>query len=482
MTELREIVQRLADAVGRLDDSTHLVVSRAGSDRFVDEEGSNRFVQFARSGPVLRAESVGERYLSGHDHLSGAQRDALTRLGWQDPDESGNHWRQWEAPLPLRDVAAFALETLEYVHGAQDVEQLRFDAAPTVLAPLTGGFAPDPRTLRMGYWDYDPTQALTCPSCAWTGTAGDHDEIHHDVVDVHCPSCERVLVVAALPTLEETRAAAAAGNPRATAGLADIEDQARARDRARASLLTDPSELPELEGDVLVIDWDVEGAEPDLEQVLRHDGVVLWREVAFYESYRRFEEVFVILQTRYGSRFAGLRPTKDSELYLYGDRLSSPAIVESLNRSVSRSSTSDGEVLAELARMLGADSRDVAAALPTPTSEIDIDDPDGTRWLACGDPALVLVGIRSDEVVIAEPEVRWSGHTPVLQVRAESAVLSDPSQQTTAHLERAASAVADERLRRFHECVDCGESNPPEWMTSGRLCHGCAQRHHGVVF
>jgi hypothetical protein len=60
----------------------------------------------------------------------------------------------------------------------------------------------------------------------------------------------------------------------------------------------------------------------------------IWRELAYYEGYRRFAAVFEILRERYGSRLAEVRPTPASELYLYGDKLSAPDTIDALNASL----------------------------------------------------------------------------------------------------------------------------------------------------
>ena len=70
-------------------------------------------------------------------------------------------------------------------------------------------------------------------------------------------------------------------------------------------------------------------------------GREIWRELAYFEGYTRFEKVFAILGERYGSRFREVRPTPESELYLYGDRLSAPDIVRRLNATLSESSSAD---------------------------------------------------------------------------------------------------------------------------------------------
>ena len=120
------------------------------------------------------------------------------------------------------------------------------------------------------------------------------------------------------------------------AELADMEEEARRRKARMATLLAAPEQLPDLSGDDLVIEWDLTDEDGEGVQVLRHEGEVIWREAGFYESYKRFEEVFEILQQRYGERFRELRPTRHSEVWLYGDRLSAPHVVDALNKSLQR--------------------------------------------------------------------------------------------------------------------------------------------------
>jgi hypothetical protein len=76
--------------------------------------------------------------------------------------------------------------------------------------------------------------------------------------------------------------------------------------------------------------------------VLRHAGVEIWRELAYWEGYTRFETVFAILRERYGRRLREVRPTDASELYLYGDCLTAPRTVTRLNATLSESSSAEG--------------------------------------------------------------------------------------------------------------------------------------------
>lgn len=194
------------------------------------------------------------------------------------------------------------------------------------------------------WWDYDRGSPLSCPGCGWTGTSStDLKELFTELLEVSCPECERVLQYVVFPTLQETREAAAAGNQRAIAGLPEIEAEHEQRTRKQAQLLRSPDELPELPDEPLVIVWDIIDQDDEVAQwqVLVHDGTIIWREPAYYESYRRFEQVFAILHERYGSRFRELRPTESASWWLYGDRLGAPAVVEALNRSLRSEETDE---------------------------------------------------------------------------------------------------------------------------------------------
>lgn len=166
------------------------------------------------------------------------------------------------------------------------------------------------------YWDYDPDALLDCPACGWSGPGRGHEELFHALFDVRCPECDCMLLVVQYPTNEETRRAAAAGNVRAIKELPAVEEREelqRLRDRLE---LTDPAALPDLVGDALVIEWDMDDGGWT---VLRHGDTELWREPVYYEGEHRFEAVAKILQAKYGDRFVEFRPTPASELYLYGD-------------------------------------------------------------------------------------------------------------------------------------------------------------------
>lgn len=183
----------------------------------------------------------------------------------------------------------------------------------------------------LGSWEYDRDAELTCPSCGWVGRGADNEELYEELLDVCCPECDRMLLIVPHPTGDETRAAAAAGNPRAQAELPNVDAREAFLDRAAKLELREARELPELDGDQFVIAWDLEELDGDHWAVLRHDGREIWREIAYFEGYERFAVVFEILRERYGSRLSAVNPTPASEHYLYGDKLSAPETIDHLN-------------------------------------------------------------------------------------------------------------------------------------------------------
>jgi hypothetical protein len=181
------------------------------------------------------------------------------------------------------------------------------------------------------YWDYDRQAAVTCPACGWSGRAADHETAFSDLLDVRCGACDRMLLIVGFPTADETRVAAAAGNPEARAELRTVERREARAAKAEAHRLREPQQLPDLPGVEVRIEWDFDGRDDEKWTVLRHADAEIWREVAFYEGYERFAEVFEILRERYGDRLTEVRPTPESELYLYGDRLLAPQTIDALN-------------------------------------------------------------------------------------------------------------------------------------------------------
>jgi hypothetical protein len=202
------------------------------------------------------------------------------------------------------------------------------------------------------YWDFDPAAVIACPGCGWSGRGTDAEGLANDLIEVRCPQCDRLFKVMQCPMISETLQAAAEGNPRAAAAVPAAEALKARLTLAKKVALTEPSQLPDLPGSEVRIAWDLEDREGETWTMLRHDGVEIWREIAFYEGYERFVDVFEILLQRYGTRLVEVRPTQISRMWLFGDKLSSPQLVEALNVSL----TSGEETVVERIRQQWAGS------------------------------------------------------------------------------------------------------------------------------
>lgn len=190
---------------------------------------------------------------------------------------------------------------------------------------------------RLPYWEYHRESSVTCTRCGWSGPASSGERFHQDLLDVTCPDCAQMLLIVPFPTIEETRAAAAAGDRRARAELPHVEKIETRWQTAAESGLAGAHQLPEILGDEdITIVWDFEERGGESFTVLRHEGREIWRELAFWEGIARFEEVAALLEQRYGRRLVAVEPTPASELYLYGDRLSAPQRVTDVNARLSR--------------------------------------------------------------------------------------------------------------------------------------------------
>ncbi len=189
----------------------------------------------------------------------------------------------------------------------------------------------------LSFYDYDRERSISCP-CGWSGICSENEDYFRQVLDIRCAKCDRMLLIVEYATHEETRTAAAAGNKQAIKDLASVNDREAFFARAEEHALTDASDLPDLEGDDLVIEWDFESHErekgKDSITILRHGDQVLWREVAFYEGINRFKEVLWILRQKYGSRLVELRPTTASDLYLCGDDIQADSKIKALNANL----------------------------------------------------------------------------------------------------------------------------------------------------
>jgi len=133
---IRAIVPHLAEALRRLEDDSHLVIS---------VHGSIRYVQFATFRPNLRLETIGTGYLEDAGETWSVDEVVwLADHGWHDADDGGNPWRDW-IPADEVEAAAAAIDALVNVHGMNSLDQVWFQSEDdNALAALEGLAPPGP--------------------------------------------------------------------------------------------------------------------------------------------------------------------------------------------------------------------------------------------------------------------------------------------------------------------------------------------------
>lgn len=166
------------------------------------------------------------------------------------------------------------------------------------------------------YYDGWETETFGCSKCGWSGKGAEcqQGEMFRELYELDCPNCCTTLTVITYPTIEESRAN---WDKVDEADKLMIEAHEQFIQKAQNSMLQSPEELPDLEGDVIVLVWDHLHAENNT--VIRYGKKIVWREPAFYEGYVRFEEVAEILKRKYGDRLKDLAPAQRSLNYLWGD-------------------------------------------------------------------------------------------------------------------------------------------------------------------
>jgi hypothetical protein len=157
---------------------------------------------------------------------------------------------------------------------------------------------------------------------------GDYNFEHCELL---CPVCGKYIDLVLNPTPEEARAN--------WDKLSDFdrelfEKAERFRSDHARRKLRNASELPNVTEQSFTLSWDFADYGSHRDILIRHGEAVIFAEPALYEGYERFVEVAEMLRSRYGTALRDLVPTAASELYLYGDYSSAPAIVRQARRRI----------------------------------------------------------------------------------------------------------------------------------------------------
>lgn len=186
----------------------------------------------------------------------------------------------------------------------------------------------NPSPLRLTYYTYKG-ERFRCKHCAWQGLGSDlvQGEMFDELFELDCPSCHEKVTFVMYPTLADARA----NWDRLTDDeRGEIELLERERARFDELCLKTPDQLPDISEHEFSLTWDF----ADGMTLLRQGNHVIFSEPAVYEGYARFEEVAQILKQRYGAALRDLVPSPSSELYLYGDSLSSSGRIEKCRQTI----------------------------------------------------------------------------------------------------------------------------------------------------
>jgi len=190
-----------------------------------------------------------------------------------------------------------------------------------------------PVTKHFNYYDDWRSVELECPKCHWKGKFEEGAVGYfRELQDCSCPRCDffesEVLAIVNYPTVDEMLAS---GKP------ADIERARRLeqfQQKFDAAKLVSKEQLPAVDSTSFTLTWDFIETNGERRTIIRHDDRVLFSEPALWEGYERFKQVCKIVREKYGTHVTDLVPARGSELYLYGDVLSSPDFVKNARRTI----------------------------------------------------------------------------------------------------------------------------------------------------
>ena len=183
------------------------------------------------------------------------------------------------------------------------------------------------------YYDNWREEEFDCPRCNWHGrgdapTLGDYN---WECAERLCPVCEELIIVVLHPTIEESRAN---WDKVSEWDRRNIEAAEAHRAEFERLKLREPAQLPDITGVSFVLHWDFTDDGSRKKTLIKHGDNVIFAEPALYEGYERFIEVSEIVRSRYGAAVLDLIPTQRSEIYLYGDQTSSPAIIAAARQGI----------------------------------------------------------------------------------------------------------------------------------------------------
>jgi hypothetical protein len=151
----------------------------------------------------------------------------------------------------------------------------------------------------------------------------------------------------------------------------------------------------------------------------------------------------------------------------------------------------DDDVSYELADLLGTTTEAMAdeigagwrrAPLTSDKQLYPWDDRPRRAWFVSGQPLQVMIGVGHGDVWVAEPDVQWHDHRPVLAPAPTLATHALATIGTGGPLRDAVQRAEQQRRATFGYCRYCRELTAPEHQFADDVCQGCSSRFLGVVF
>ena len=120
---------------------------------------------------------------------------------------------------------------------------------------------------------------------------------------------------------------------------------------------------------------------------------------------------------------------------------------------------------------------------PAPDSDEQPGSDDQRRsWFVSGEPLQVMVGVGHRDVCVAEPEIQWRGHIPVL---VPATILGTHALATIGAggpLRDAVHEAQERRRATFRYCRYCRRLTAPEHQFGDDICQGCSAQFLSVTY
>jgi hypothetical protein len=184
----------------------------------------------------------------------------------------------------------------------------------------------------MTYYEFQE-HVVVCKECGWSGKGSQTTpgEIFDYGYEFHCPQCDnRFSGLVPFPTIKETLADSQSDPvDRMVAEIVHSRTE-------RYGRLSSANQLPDLDPIPQTLTWDVVEADGESWIVILNGEQEIWRELSYWENYKRFGEVAKILAQKYGKALRDLVLADHAFVDLYGDKVSAVGYADRVREALAR--------------------------------------------------------------------------------------------------------------------------------------------------